>query len=93
MSNGSQQQTGPHVAAIVVAVTYYLVCNIVGTVFYATPSLLPSVQKKVPTAEHNWDLASVIIGWVIPPLAIVNISSPLSYAVHKNRDDLRLPSI
>lgn len=63
----------------------YLAFNITGTVYYALPSLLPSLGQKVPAAEKHWDLASVIIGWVVPPLAPVNLSSPLSYAVTQLR--------
>lgn len=70
--------TDAQIAGVAIALVIVLTLNIVGTVYY-----VKIVKEKVPVpeGERGWDLASVILGWVMMPL--LNISSPISYAIHK----------
>ena len=57
----------------------YLALNISGTVFYT------KLQNKRPASVTqslmDWNLASVILGWLMFPL--LNLSSSITYAVSK----------
>jgi len=71
---GSAAWTG-----IGICIAVWIVLGVVGAVY-----TVRIIDENVPMnpSEKGWDIASVIIGWLIPPLCLVNISSPISYAVH-----------
>lgn len=66
------------VAGIVLGVLIYLTVNITGTIYYTKLD-----QKQPPTVSDSlmsWNLASVILGWLLlPPL---NLSSSICYGMY-----------
>lgn len=65
------------IALFVGAATVYVALNVLGTVYYTKVNRLTNISFN----ENAWDLSSVLLGWLIFPL--FNLSSPISYAVHK----------
>jgi hypothetical protein len=75
----ADEQTSPKSAATMVDITLgavtlacvaWLTLNIVGTVYYSKLG-----QRQTPLL-----LASVILGWLVPILAPLNLASPIVYA-------------
>lgn len=63
----------------IVLVLAYLALNISGTVYYN--KLQRNRPASVTQSLMDWNLASVVLGWLLFPL--VNLSSPITYAVSK----------
>jgi hypothetical protein len=74
--------SGTDIAAIVLGIAAYLTINIVGTVYYT--KLNKNQPLEVSDSLMDWNLCSVILGWLlIPPL---NLSSSITYGMYYDED-------
>lgn len=64
-------------ALLISLAVVYVTLNIVGTVYYMKVNQV----QNISFSENAWALSSVILGWLVFPL--FNLSSPISYAVHR----------
>jgi hypothetical protein len=63
----------------VIVFLFYLAFNITGTIYYT--KLAKAARPSVSKSLLDWNLASVILGWLLlPPL---NLSAPITYATSK----------
>lgn len=77
-TQSSTTTTTVTVAASVFVVLVYLALNVTGTVYYTKLKALPTLPPTVTKGLMDWNLASVILGWLLFPL--LNLSSPITYA-------------
>lgn len=67
--------------ALILGLLIYLAFNISGTIYYT--KLKKENPPQVSAELMNWNLASVILGWI--SLAPLNLSSTISYALYSNK--------